>query len=500
MIRLIARGALVLQLVIAGTVSGAEIFDLVILDGRVIDPESELDAVLNVGIVDDRIEIVTDRPIEGRAALDARGLVVSPGFIDLHVHGFSTEAQRYQVRDGITTALELESGVAEIANWLDSLTGHSIVNFGASADHFWARYGAMSANRAEVSELQQSLNRHGRQSPQFRRWRFDRASRRKTLEPTEYAAMRKQHVRALDAGAVGIGFPVGYHPAVDSREVSELFRFAADREVPVFVHVRMPDGADLLGVQEVLATAMAHGTPLQLVHINSVSRGSIDVALALIAGARERGHDVTAEVYPYTAASTNIATAIFDTGWQDRTGMGYGDLQWQATGERLTEETFNRFRETGGVVIAHMMREDWIEQAISAPEVMIASDGMRYAPLAHPRTAGTFSRVLGRYVRERSLIPLRQALAKMTWLPAQRLETVAPAAARKGRLQAGMDADIVIFDPDTIIDTATYTDGLSYSRGIHHVLVNGEFVVRNGENVPDARPGRPLLGEATSGM
>jgi N-acyl-D-aspartate/D-glutamate deacylase len=247
-------------------------------------------------------------------------------------------------------------------------------------------------------------------------------------------------------------------------------------------------------MQEVIANAAATGVPLHIVHVNSMSLGALPFVLELIESARNRGIDITTEAYPYTAASTLLQSTIFDEGWQERLGISYGDLQWQETGERLTAETFERYRKQGGVVIMHMMKPEWIEQAVAAPFVMVASDGMPYAPGAHPRGAGTFSRVLGYYVRERKVLPLMDALAKMTIMPAQRLEAIAPAMKNKGRLRPGADADITVFDPERIRDTATFEKGLSFSEGIEHVLVHGIPVVRDGRTVPGVYPGRAVVG------
>lgn len=232
-------------------------------------------------------------------------------------------------------------------------------------------------------------------------------------------------------------------------------------------------------------------------HINSMALGDIDAALALIQEARDDGLDVTTEMYPYTAGSTFIETAIFNDGWQERFGIGYADLQWQDSGERLTEETFNAYRRQGGAVIMHMMKEEWLEQSLTNANTLIASDGMPYAPAAHPRSAGTFSRVLGRYVRERQVLTLSQALEKMTLLPARRLEKIVPAAAKKGRIQIGMDADITVFDPAAVLDQATFERGLVFSAGIEFVLVNGALVVDGGETVANTFPGKPLSSQHT---
>ena len=163
--------------------------------------------------------------------------------------------------------------------------------------------------------------------------------------------------------------------------------------------------------------------------------------------------------------------------------------QWEATGERLTKETFERYRRERGTVILHFMKEEWIETALGNDWVIVASDGMPYAPKAHPRTAGTYSRVLGRYVRERGTLDLMTALLKMTLLPADRVASMSDQMRRKGRIQVGADADIVVFDPDTVIDTATFEGGLSFSEGIVHTIVNGVFVVRDGETVEGVAPG-----------
>lgn len=217
------------------------------------------------------------------------------------------------------------------------------------------------------------------------------------------------------------------------------------------------------------------------------------MALDMVKQAQARGFDISTEVYPYTAASTAIQSALFSPGWQQRLGITYDDLQWVATGERLTEETFDAYRREGGTLIIHMMKPEWINKGIAAPGVIVASDGMAYAKLAHPRTAGTFARVLGKYVREDKIVDLHTAIRKMTLLPAQRLEGIAPMMKSKGRIQVGMDADITIFNPATIIDKATFEQGPVFSEGIEYVLVNGMFALREGETVPDVFPGKPIM-------
>ncbi len=214
----------------------------------------------------------------------------------------------------------------------------------------------------------------------------------------------------LEESALGIGLAVQYYPGATRREIVEVFRFAGEKRATIHTHVR---SMTIDAMQEVLANAVATGAPLHIVHVNSMALGEIDTVLDLIGGARRLGLDVTTEAYPYTAGSTSLHSSIFDEGWQDRLGIGYGDLQWEATGERLTKETIERYRRERGTVILHFMKEEWIEMALAN---------------------------------------------------------------------------------DWVIDTATFEDGLSFSEGIHHTMVNGVFVVRDGETVEGVAPGRAIVG------
>ncbi len=467
-----------------------EQYDIVLAGGRVMDPESGLDAVRNVGIRGSQIARVAREPLEGAVIIDARGLVVAPGFIDLHAHGQTNRANEFQARDGVTTALEMESGVADLTAFLRQRAEGSILNYGATVSHMSTRTWAFPDRVARMQRAEARLENDPETGLRDLEW-FGAGVRYETVEPEHYGAMRRALERELTEGALGIGMAHQYYPGASLDEILEVFRFAADRDVTIFTHVRsMGIGA----IQEVIANAVATGASLHIVHINSSSLWSIGSVLDLVGGARQRGFDITTEAYPYTAASTGLGSAIFDPGWQDNLRIDYGDLQWQDTGERLTEESFDRYRASGGTVIIHMMRNEWIREALSRDFMMVASDGMPYAPGAHPRSAGTFARFLGRYVRDEGLMSLMDGLARITIMPARRLEKATAQAARKGRLQEGADADITIFDPDRIIDTATFEDDLSYSEGIVHVLVNGEFVVRNEDNVPGATPGRALVG------
>ncbi len=212
----------------------------------------------------------------------------------------------------------------------------------------------------------------------------------------------------------------------------------------------------------------------------------------MILDARKKGLDVTTEAYPYTAAMTGLETAIFDEGWQQKLGIGYNALQWVATGERLTAESFAKYRKQGGMVVIHSIPESATDLAIRHPQVMIASDGILTSGKGHPRGAGTFARVLGRYVREQKAVSLMEAIRKMSLMPSERLAATVPAMKAKGRIRAGADADLVLFDPSRVIDKATFENPAQYSEGFVHVLVGGDFVVRTGKLVEGARPGKEI--------
>jgi N-acyl-D-aspartate/D-glutamate deacylase len=487
------HGVFVVAAIVALTIGlssappSAQTFDIVLAGGRVIDPASGLDAVRHVGLRGGTVAAISTTPLTGTTVVDVSGLVVAPGFVDPHAHAQSLEGNRFQARDGVTTALELESGALPTNDWYRSREGQALLNYGATAGHISSRIAVMH---------------------QLDRWSQISAMRQRTTEPRPDWTFRKAtnpeidqmiaHLqRGLASGALGIGMGPAYTPGASREELLRVFELAARHKALAFIHMRsageVEPGGSIDALQEVLANVSATGASVHIVHITSMGLRQTRRLLSMIDGARSRGLDVTTELYPYTAASTYLQSALFEPGWQERFAIGVGDVQWSATGERLTEESFKRYRAQGGLVVIHMIPDDALRAAITHPNVMIGSDGV---PLSngggHPRGIGTYARVLGRYVREEKLIDLMTAVRKISLMPAQRLEPFVPAMRRKGRLAVGADADVTVFDAARVIDRATYENPAQYSEGIRHVIVGGTFVVRDDQLVPGVAPGRAI--------
>jgi dihydroorotase len=450
------------------------LYDVVIVNGRVMDPESGLDAVRNVGISEGKIREISSAALKGRQTIDAKGLVVAPGFIDLHEHGQEPRNYQFQAHDGVTTSLELEAGTDDVDKWYSARERKSLINFGVSIGHIPVRMHVMHDPGPFLAT-------------------GDAARRAATEE--ELARIEEEMEKGFRRGALAEGMGVNYTPAASHAEIVEMFRIAAKYGASVHVHLRYAGLREpttgLAGLEEVVAAAAATGAPLHVVHITSMGLKYTPQLIDMVAGARKQGLDVTTECYPYTAGSTALQSAIFDPGWQESMGITFKDVQWAETGERLTAETFEKYRKQGGIVVIHEIPEEAARIAVANPMVMIASDGMPITGAkVHPRGQGTFSRVLGHYVREEKALDLMTALRKMTLMPAQRLEKRAPVFQNKGRIRAGADADITVFDPNRVIDKATYEQPLQYSEGIQFVLVNGVPVVKNGQLVDGVFPGR----------
>jgi len=460
-------------------------YDLVITGGRVMDPETHADWVANVGVRGGKIAAIGKAPMVGRRTIDAKGWVVAPGFIDLHSHASYPFGYDQQARDGVTTSLELEAGTYPIKAFYDDRAGKTRINYGASVGIQGIR-----------TNIKTGISRDtGQSSPAV-------IARKAEWAETPFTRAERDRERAMfreefAAGGLGMGVLYEYLPALSRDELYELMQDAAAVRAPVFVHVRAASHADvdnlMAPMQEMVADAASTGASVHVCHIGSKSLSAVSPVLDMFDRARKRGVDITTEVYPYDAGSTVIGSALFNEGWRDHQGADFKDIEWPPTGERMTAESFAKFRreQPQAFVILHTIPPATVETAIAHPGVMIASDAVPYANGAgHPRGTGTFARVLGVYVREKHALSLMDALARMTWLPAKRLEQISPAMKHKGRVQLGADADLTLFDPDKVVDRATYQHPTVPSAGIPYVIVGGTPVVDGGEIVKTAFPGK----------
>jgi len=483
--------------------ANAQSYSLVINNGRVIDPESGLDAIRHIGIANDKIVALSQQPLTGGQTIDATGLVVSPGFIDLHTHTPTPLGQYYQMFDGVTTALELEAGAYPVSNYGTQIMEEPLLNYGASAGYLSMRIlqkqgiefihttskptpvnltGVITGIKSLFMPLEEAL----------------KDTFHEPADESDLTDLRQHINNGLDDGALGIGLALDYiSEAVNATEVNMIFDAAAKRGAPLFIHIRRGINGDPSGLREVLALAKKHDASLHICHISHNAMGNLKLFLSEITQARADGVDVTTEVLPHNAGSTVITAAVFSRDWQTIFNISYGDVEWAPTGERFTEESWFRIRaeHPKSGIIHHYLKEEWTQMAVQAPGVIIVSDLM---PMENKDKKvaphnGTFSRVLGKYVREQGLLDLPTALAKMTLLPAQRLEKYAPLFKNKGRIKVGSDADITIFNADTIIDKATYQAPYQEGVGFSHVIVNGVQIMKDGALVPDVYPGKQLL-------
>ncbi len=463
--------------------------DIAINHGRVMDPETDLDAIRHVGIRDGRIVAISEQPLEAATLINAAQHVVAPGFIDIHSHTPTPLGQRLNVLDGITTQLDTEAGAYPVTAYGRAIKDQPLINFGASVGHFAARIQVIEGGNLPYIFDGKRIVTMG--TPGWEQQATD----------TQLSAIRTSLEQGLMSGGLGIGVLLDYmKDAIDERELAMIFELAAQYNSPVFVHVRRGLPGDPAGLEEVLALAVSTGAPVFICHITHNAMGGIDQWLAKIDAAIARGARVTTETLSYLAGGTSISADVFrKRDWQRVFDISYEDVQWVATGEWLTKASWEYYaaNEPNGAVNHHYVKEQWLQTALSWPGTMISTDALpAFTPeqLSNPNSAGTFSLVLGDYVRDKAYLTLMDALSRMSLKQAQWLEGVAPVFQQKGRLQLGMDADIVVFNPDTVAAKATYGDPYVPPIGIDWVIVNGKVVVDGGQIREGSAAGQRLLG------
>ncbi|HET7842150.1 MAG TPA: amidohydrolase family protein, partial [Terriglobia bacterium] len=425
-----------------------------------------------VGLRGKTIRAISRSPLHGKLEIDATGRVVAPGFIDLLSYNPNAYGVRYKLADGVTTNLAMHGAPGtggDMGAWYRLYNRRRpVVNYG----------GTFLYNLARV-ELKVGINR--------------------AATAAQLGTLVSRAERAVEDGALGISMSLEYAPGITQEEVEAMMRVAHRHRVPMFFHVRYSSmetsKTNLDALREVLTLAKQYDVAIHIDHITSTGgTRSMPESLRLLKQARAEGVDVTACAYPYAYWASPLNSARWAGGWQRRFGIDFDDVQIAGSSVRLTPENFERHRRLGKLAVAYAIPEEDVVAAMSSPLVMIGSDAiLEPGNNNHPRAAGTFTRVLRVYVREKRSLPLMDALEKMTLLPARRMQASAPAMRRKGRLQVGADADLVVFDPDKVGDCATVEHPNCFSVGMDYVLVAGQVVKDPGGFNERARPGEAIL-------
>jgi hypothetical protein len=480
-------------------------YDIVILNGRVMDPETNFDGIRNVGIKDGIIATITENEIAGSETIDATNHVVAPGFIDTHFHWTRPIGYKMALRDGVTTAMDLEAGVygPRVNDWYQMHEGRSQVNYGTASGHEFGR-SKVTQNVPDEDLLDAPLSVVTSRGAGTG-WSDD------VLDLEQGNQMLSIIDEGLRQGALGVASTVGYMPGATAREMFEVQRVGANYGRPTSVHLRYTPGTvttEPNGGQEILANALSLGAPAVINHFNNPGWQMVQELLVRL---REEGHNVWGEVYPYAAGQTTInASFVRPENWVETLGNAYEDtMQDPLTGEFYTRERYEQVLADAPAtqIVLYKMPPDDIPNWCRLPGVVFASDAMMMPmawddeptwdtayediPNTHPRLAGTHGTCL-RLAREEN-IPLMQIVAASSYNPAMYLgNTGLEAMQERGRLQEGKVADITIFDPATVADNATYAKGTLPTTGIPYVLVNGMIVVKDSEVLKDVNPGQPI--------
>jgi hypothetical protein len=498
--KIASAAVLACGLLVASLPAFAQDYDLVILNGRVMDPETRYDAVANVGVKDGRIAIVTKDKITAEETIDATGHVVAPGFIDTHWHYDRPWSNKLALRDGRTTVLDLEIGThgPYIDSWYKEREGKNQVNYGQAVAHEFARAAVLDGFKG-AQDTRSAID-----SRKSDGW----CCRRPNLE--EGNRILQLLDEGLQAGGLGIGSTLGYmRDGVSTREFFEIQRLAGLYGRQTGAHFRYTPGTDVTetnGIQELLANAAALGAPALACHFNNPGYNLVHELLVRM---RERGMNVWGEIYPYAAGSTALnAVFLAPEVWEGTLGYKYEEtIQDVATGEWYTPEKREEVlkKDPTRPVLVFKMPESAIIDWLKLPGVSVVTDGMpmlpddeltwdtpyEKLPNTHPRAAGSFAKAL-RLARENN-IPLMQIIAMTSYNSAAPLGRMGlKSMQQRGRLQKGMIADITIFDPETVTDRATYEKGTLPSEGVPYVLVNGTLVVKDSKVLKGVNPGQPI--------
>lgn len=488
-------------------------FDIVIENGRVVDPETGLDAIRNVGIKGKRIAAISKDTLKGTKVIDAEGLVVAPGFIDLHAHGQQLPAARAQAFDGVTTQLEMESGLLPISKFYDDTAQEGRpINYGASVAWTYARVMAkepkMPTADGTIVWFQKAFS--------YNSWQNTLATK------DELTSILNDVEQGLKEGGLGIGINAGYAPGYGHKEYYELAKLAKRYNMPTYTHVRYLNSAEpkssFEAYQELISLSATTGAHMHICHLNSTSVQDIEDCADLVQDAVNAGLAVTAEAYPYGAGSSLIGAEVFrGDDWLERWGVPSASYM-EANGKPLTQEKITELQanEPGTVVVMHFLKPDEnksdrqkMDRSVLFPGAAIASDGMPWMDpkgqliegdvwplpsdaIAHPRSLACYTRFISKYVNEYKAISLVEAMERCSLNACRIIENSVPQMKNKGRVQVGKDADLVLFKLEDIKVLATFEAPNALSEGMHHVIVNGTPIIENGELHLDANPGEPI--------
>lgn len=490
--------------------------DLLIRNGRVIDPETGFDDICDIAVRRDKIVAVGRDLGESAREIDATGLIVAPGFIDIHAHGQSVAADRMQAFDGVTTSLELEVGALPVAAWYAAQADvPRVLNYGTSAAWIFARRAAFGGFLPDgaahpIDQLGKAADDNS--------WSVAAAGDAQT---NALVGLTRQ---GLEEGGIGIGIPNGYAPGAGIKELTRICDLAAEFNCPTFTHIAFASNIDpqssIESYVRLIGLAGATGAHMHICHMNSTSLMDIERVVELIAKAQQMGLPVTTEAYPYGAGSTVVGAGFFaDPEFTKKSGTDYSTIELVKNHHRFTgrDDLLKASEDNpSDLVVWHFLDVEandhhrrLLDASVTYPGGSIASDAMPWIEpdgsiyagmewplpdqaLSHPRSSGTFTRFLREYVRERETMPLIEAIAKCTLYPARVIEGRTPQIAQKARLRAGFDADIVIFDLERVTDRATFAKMNQPSEGVVHLLIAGQPVITDGVLDTSANPGRPI--------
>lgn len=440
--------------------------DIKIVNGKIIDVENKAIIEGDIGIKDGKITDIGSLSAEAGHIIDARGKHISPGFIDIHMHeeDFTlTKKKEYDISDTM-----LNMGVTTCA------------------------VGNCGNNRQGIKELYDFINEKGNPvnylsyiGHNFLRVEAGNTDIYKKSSKEQIEKMQKYVAEAIDFGAIGLSYGLEYCPGIDTEEAIAITKEIQGRDdLLLAAHYRKDAIHALESINEMAYIGKETKIPFQISHLSSCSAfGNMTEALNLIQEIRDRGTDILVDAYPYDAFCTYIGSAVFDEGCFETWGKSYDAIMLTEEpykGIYCDKELFEKVRKEYPrmLVVANVMNEEEIIEALNHPLVMAASDGIYRNHSGHPRGAGTFPRIIGRFVRDMEVMEFFDAVYKMTHMPAKRLQLN-----KKGIIKAGYDADITIFNYDTIIDKATFQEPQLRPEGIDYVIVDGRLAVEKGKTV-----------------